>query len=399
MWHDWAGQDSTSERFRALLDKFAEDNPEIELRVQSIIRDAYRSRLKTMAAADELPDVFLIWPDSMTREFANAGFIQPIDSLLRQKSEWAGSFMAHSFDSFTVDGKKYSVPMTMSPTSFVFYNQELFDKYEVGVPATWDELLAAIKVFNRNGITPIALGNKSSWVAQSTIFSTLADRVTGTDWFMHVLSQNNARFTDQEFLDALTKMRQLVKAGAFQDNFNYIDNMQMEQMYYRKQAAMFIEGGWAVGNLIDSAPKDVLEHTHLALLPTIPGGKGKPMSTSGVVGNGFAVNSKLEGDKLDAAFRLIYAMASPSAQRQILDSNTLVSYRMEVDRTIAHPLFVELHELMMGVTLLPSYETQLTTAAVETLSDGLQELMKGGSPEILAQKLQNTQASVLGKLR
>ncbi|TVY10983.1 hypothetical protein [Paenibacillus cremeus] len=72
---------------------------------------------------------------------------------------------------------------------------------------------------------------------------------------------------------------------------------------------------------------------------------------------------------------------------------------MEVDRSHAHPLFVELHELTKQVTLLPSYETQLTTAAVETLSDGLQELMKGGSPETLAQKLQNTQTSVLGKLR
>lgn len=399
VWHDWTGQDSTSERFRALLDKFAKENPEIELHVQSIIRDVYRSRLKTLAAADELPDMFLIWPDSMTREFVNAGFIQPIDPLLKQRTEWAGGFMAHSFDSFTVEGKKYSVPMTMSPTSFVFYNQELFDKYGVKVPSTWDELLTAVKLFNQNGITPIALGNKSSWVAQSTIFSTLADRVTGTDWFMNVLSQNNARFTDREFLDALTRMQQLVKMRAFQDNFNYIDNLQMEQMYYRKQAAMFIEGGWAVSNLIAGAPKDVLAHTHLALLPPVPGGKGKPMSTSGVVGNGFAVNSKLTGDKLDAALRLIYAMASPSAQRQILDSNTLVSYRMEVNPSIAHPLFVELHELMSEVTLLPSYETQLTTAAVEMLSDGLQEMMKGGSPEALAQKLQSTQASVLGKLR
>jgi raffinose/stachyose/melibiose transport system substrate-binding protein len=399
VWHDWMGQDSTSETMRSLLDRFQKDNPQVELRAQPIIRDVYRSRLKTMASAGELPDVFLIWPDSMTREFVRGGLIQPIDELLKAKPEWSAGFMPHSFDSFTVDDRKYSVPMSMAPSSFVFYNQAIFEQYGVKVPETWDELLDAVHKFNRNGVIPIALGNKSSWVAQSAIFSTLADRVTGTDWFMKVVAQNEARFTDPIFVNALSRMQQLAKSQAFQENFNYIDHIQMEQLYYRKQAAMFIEGGSAVSNLIAGAPKDVLESTHLTLLPTVPEGKGQPMSTSGVVGTGFAVNSELQGAEREAAFKLIYALSDPDAQRKILNSNTLVSYRLEVDRSAAHPLFVELHQLMNKVTLLPSYETQLTTAAVEALSQGIQELLKGGSPEELAKKLQDTQANVLGKFR
>ncbi|TDF98603.1 extracellular solute-binding protein [Paenibacillus piri] len=399
VWHDWMGQDSTSATMRSLLDRFQRENPQVELRAQPIIRDVYRSRLKTMASAGELPDVFLIWPDSMTREFVRGGLIQPIDDLLKSQPEWVAGFMPHSFDSFTVDEHKYSVPMSMAPTSFVFYNKAIFDRYDVSVPETWDELMEAVRKFNRNGVTPIALGNKSSWVAQSAIFSTLADRVTGTDWFLNVVAQNEARFTDPTFVNALTRMQQLAKAHAFQENFNYIDHIQMEQLYYRKQAAMLIEGGSVVSNMIAQAPKDVLEATHITLLPDVPGGKGRPMSTSGVVGTGFAVNSQLQGAQREAAFKLIYALAAPEAQRKILNSNTLVSYRLDVDRSVAHPLFVELHQLVNKVTLLPAYETQLTTAAVEALSQGIQELLKGGSPEELAKKLQDTQANVLGKFR
>ncbi|MBP1963146.1 extracellular solute-binding protein [Paenibacillus aceris] len=399
VWHDWAAQDSASDIMRELLSQFQKDNPQIELRLQSVIPDVYRSRIKTIAAADELPDVFLIGPDSMTREFVRGGLIQPIDDLLKANSDWANGFEPRSFDAFTVEDKKYSVPMTISPTSLVFYNQAIFDQYRVPVPQTWEELLQAISTFNKHGVTPIALGNKSTWVAPSSIFSTLADRITGTDWFMNVVSQSGARFTDASFMDALAKMQQLARARAFQDNFGFIDSNQMEQMYFHKQAAMFIEGGWAVGRLIAEAPKDVLESTHITVLPAIPGGKGEQMATSGVVGKGFALNAKLEGERRDAALKLIYTMASPEAQRKMLNGNMLVSYRVDVDRTAAHPLFIELHDFMKRVKLLPAYETQLTTAAVETLNEGIQELLKGGSPAAIAQKLQDTQANVLGKFR
>lgn len=399
VWHDWTGQDATSDTMRALLERFRQDNPKVEVRQQSILRDAYRTRLKTMAAADELPDVFLIWPDSMTREFVRGGLIQPIDELLNENLDWTNGFMPHSFDSFTVDGQRYSVPMSMAPSSFIFYNQAIFDQYGVRIPETWYELLSAVRTFNRAGVIPIALGNKSSWVAQSSIFSTLADRVTGTEWFKNVLAQNGAKFTDPVFISALSRMHELVQVRAFQENFNYIDSVQMEQLYYRKQAAMFMEGGSAVTSLIAGAPKDVLDATHIALLPGVPDGKGAPHSTSGVVGTGFAVNSKLKGAKREAAFKLIYALSGPEAQRRILDSNTLVSYQLDVNRTAAHPLFVELHQLMKTVSLLPAYETQLTTAAVDVLNAGLQELLKGGRPEEMAQRLQNIQDNTFGKFR
>ncbi|MFC5449188.1 extracellular solute-binding protein [Paenibacillus aestuarii] len=399
VWHDWAAQDSTSDIMRGLLSQFQKDNPQIELRLQSVIPDTYQSRLKTMAAADELPDVFLIGPDSMTREFVRGGLIQPIDDFLKANLTWAEGFEPRAFDSFTVEDEKYSVPMTLSPTSLVFYNQAIFDQYQVPVPQTWEELMYAINIFNKHGVIPIALGNKSTSAAPSSIFSTLADRVTGTGWFMDVMKQSGARFTDRPFIDALARMQQLAHAKAFQDNFSFIDSNQMEQMYVHKQAAMFIEGGWAVSKLIAEAPKDVLESTHITVLPAIPDGKGEPMATSGVVGKGFALNAKLKGERRAAALKLIYTMASPEAQRKMLNGHLLVTYRIDVDRTAAHPLFIELYDLMKKVKLLPAYETQLTTAAVDTLNEGIQELFKGGYPETIAQKLQDTQANVLGKLR
>lgn len=39
-------------------------------------------------------------------------------------------------------------------------NQELFDQYGLEIPETMDDLYQVSEVFNENGITPLALGEK-----------------------------------------------------------------------------------------------------------------------------------------------------------------------------------------------------------------------------------------------
>lgn len=36
---------------------------------------------------------------------------------------------------------------------------------------------------------------------------------------------------------------------------------------------MFIDGGWAMADVVQNAPKDVLGNTHIALMPSVAGGK------------------------------------------------------------------------------------------------------------------------------
>ena len=104
--------------------------------------------------------------------------------MLDAHSDWKDKFLPGAFDPYEFeDGQIYSAPLGMSATSILYYNKALFDKHNVKVPTTWEEMMAAVKTFNDNGITPIALGNKAPWVAQSTIIGSIADRVTGTEWF------------------------------------------------------------------------------------------------------------------------------------------------------------------------------------------------------------------------
>ncbi|MCM3701849.1 extracellular solute-binding protein [Paenibacillus macerans] len=394
IWHNWTGQDAKAVAMRKIIEDFRAQNPDIEVVDEGLPTDGLKTRLRTVAAADEMPDLFVMWPDAMTKEFVKGDLLQPIDDELNANPDWKNGFIPNALDGYTVDGKTYSVPMNLAPSSFIFYNDGLFKKYNVKVPETWEELEAAVQTFNDNGVIPIALGNKANWVAQSTFFSTVADRITGTDWFLKAVEQDGAKFTDPEFIEALKTFQKLGEINAFQEGFNSLDETQMMQLYFQGNAAMVVNGGWALANLVNNAPPEVLDNTHITIVPAIAGGKGDPATTSGVVGTGLGVSKKLDGGKKEAAMKLFYALAGPDGQKATLDSSTLVSYNIELDKSKAHPLFVELYDLVQGIKIVPVYDSKLGSATVEVVNNGLQELLMGGKPEDIARKIQDTQAAV-----
>ncbi|KIL41009.1 ABC transporter substrate-binding protein [Gordoniibacillus kamchatkensis] len=397
IWHNFSGDDLRAKAVRAQIEKFKQANPEIELDAQAIPPDGYRQRLKTVAAANEMPDVFFTQSGTSIKEYYEGGLLQPITPLLDKYPDWKNNFFQGAFDPLSFDNKVYATPLSASATSLFFYNKSLFDKYNVKVPKTWDELMAAVKTFKDNNITPISLGNKAAWLAQSSILSSLANRVTGTEWFLKAAKQDGAKFTDPEFVQALTYFKSLADAGAFQQGFNSLDNTQMEQYFVQGKAAMMIDGAWALTNMAASGTKEQLDQVEVTVLPAIPGGKGDPNTISGGAGGGLALSKNVTGKKLDAALELIYTVSGPEGMQAIAESNSLVNYNVKIDPAKVTPLFYKAYTLTQNVKFTPVYDAVLSSAGAEAINNGLQELLIGGKPEDIAKKLQDAQAKSIGK--
>ncbi|RUT38613.1 extracellular solute-binding protein [Paenibacillus anaericanus] len=393
IWHNFAGDDLRAKTVRGLIEKFAQDNPNIELDAQAIPPDGYRQRLSTVAAGNELPDLFFVYAGSHSTELYKAGLLQPITEVVDANPEWKDNFLPGAFDPYTFEPDKiYTAPIGMSATSILYYNTSLFEKYSVKVPTTWDELMTAVKVFNENKITPIALGNKAPWVAQSTIIGSLADRVTGTEWFKSASAQKGAKFTDPEFIEALGYFKQLVDNKAFQEGANSIDNTQAEQYFIQGNAAMMVSGAWTLTNLAASSSEEQMKVVDVTVLPSIPGGKGDPNTISGGAGGGMALSKRSEGAVKEAALKLIYAVSGPEAQKAIAESNSMVMYDTEIDQAKVSSLYYKAFNLVKKTNITPVYDAYLSAEAGEVINNGLQEIMVGGTPESVAKKLQDAQA-------
>ncbi|WP_238358145.1 extracellular solute-binding protein [Cohnella zeiphila] len=392
VWHNYSGDDLRAKTVRGLIEQFRKEHPEVELDSQPIPTDAYRQRIQTVAAARELPDVFMSYSGSFTDEFQKAGLIQPISELLEGNKEWADGFLPGAMDIFTYDGEVYSVPVAMSATSFLFYNKELFEKNGLSVPKTWDELLADVKAFKEKGITPIALGNQAPWVAQSTMFGVMADRLTGTDWFMNAIHGQGASFTDPIFVKALGYFKQLSDAGAFQEGANSLDNTQAEQTFIQGNAAMIMNGSWSISDWAASATQDQMDKVGVAVFPTLPDGKGKANTITGGPGGGFVLNAEAEGRKRELAMELIYKLSSADAQKAVAESNSMVMYNVDIDSSKVTPLFNEAFNLVKTLSFSPVYDLYMSAAGGEAVNNGLQDLMLGGKPETVAAQIQAAQA-------
>ncbi|MEK8132860.1 extracellular solute-binding protein [Paenibacillus filicis] len=397
VWHNFSGDDLRAKAVRAQIEKFQKDHPDIELDAQAIPPDGYRQRVKTVAAANEMPDVFFAHAGTGIKEYFDGGLLQPITPLVNKHPEWKNNFMEGALEALSFNNEVYAVPINASVTSLFFYNKSLFEKHGVAVPKTWDELMAAIKTFKEKGVTPISLGNKAAWLAQSSILSSLADRVTGTDWFLKAAKQDGAKFTDPEFVQALTYFKGLADAGAFQQGFNSLDNTQMEQYFIQGKAAMMIDGAWALTNMAATGTKEQLDQVEVTVLPSVPGGKGDPNSLSGGAGGGLAISKKLSGKKLEAAYELIYTVSGPEGMKAVAESNSVVNYKVDVDPTKVTSLFLKAYNLTKQVKFTPVYDAYLSSQGAEAINNGLQELLLGGKPEDIAKKLQDAQAKSLGK--
>ncbi|GAA2496974.1 ABC transporter substrate-binding protein [Streptomyces longisporus] len=69
----------------------------------------------------------------------------------RYVSSSKDKFNAGSWASAQVQGKSYGVPTSSAP-DFTIYRTDIFDKYGIKPPATWDDFIAAGKVLKKHGI-------------------------------------------------------------------------------------------------------------------------------------------------------------------------------------------------------------------------------------------------------
>ncbi|MDO5407121.1 MAG: extracellular solute-binding protein [Eubacteriales bacterium] len=386
--------EGTAISYRAVLSKFEEENPNIHLDEETIANADMATKVQTLAAADELPDIFML-KGQMVKNFVENGKVLCVDDILNEDPEWRDSFKDGIFSNYIVDGKTYGIPYQITNTC-VFYNKDLFAKAGVeNFPKTWDEFIEAVKKIKASGVTPIVLGNKAKWNAESVIMSTLGNRCTGDEWYQSIRDKNGASFTDPEFVASLQALANLADAGAFNTDVNSLDNIQQRQVYMNGEAAMSIDGSWTIVEFDNNAPQEILETTEVAALPMVDGGKGNPDAITGGSGWAYAVNANIDPAKLPAVKKYLRAVAGVEFANEMakIGTNTVIEPTENNEGDPSKVVATKFNEFQKGRQYIPVYDHQLSSGIMDVMQSGLQELLIGRiSAEELAQKIQEEYA-------
>ncbi|MFW6035312.1 MAG: extracellular solute-binding protein [Halothermotrichaceae bacterium] len=377
--------------FNEIMDEFIENHPEYDIKQNVTAHDNYQMKIKTLAAANEMPDIFVV-KGTMIDNFRESGLIEPLDDILANDQEWKNSFVEGAFDDVSREEGVFGIPVKVEATSIMFYNQAIFK--EAGVdefPETWEEFKVAIQKIKDAGYTPISLGNRGKWVVESCLLSMLGDRYTGTDWFRSIRYHQGASFTDPEFVEALTALQELAEMGAFNRDMNSIDNIEQRRAYYNGEAAMFFEGAWAFNPVAENAPEEVVQNTRLEILPEVKEGKGKANTVAGGAPWAFQINPNLEGEEKEAAVEILKALSSQKLATKFVEKNGAPPVKPgNYDESKLTDIMKQYNNILDRAAFSPVYDAQLSASVVEVMNSGLQELLIGVvSPEELAERIQD----------
>ncbi len=372
------------------LAKYQEEHPNVTIDLQTLSHDEYLTKFRVLASANDLPDVFIMNADQTT-PLSNGGQLLNISEDLSADAAWRDLQNPGGMVEWTRDGAVYGMPAQMIITHVVYWNKDIFR--EVGLetfPDTWAGLKEAMTKIKEAGYTPIALGAKAGWPLFDCLFGTLAFRATGVDWYNQLLAKE-AKFTDPEFVGALNLFKELVAMGALNEDATSLDNEQARALYYNKQAAMFVEGSWAIPEGIAlEAPEDMQAATGIALWPATPEGKGAANEVTWAAGWGWGLNGKLEGAKRQAALDLVKFLSDEEYGRLRTESGQAAAQMIsDFDASKLPPLLVEMNNASLNWQAVPILTLGFPSSVGDVLSTGLQEIITGqATPEEVAADLQ-----------
>ncbi len=245
LWHIWVtDSDSNKRPFEKALAEWNNANPNVKIETEATENETYKIQIRTAIAVNEAPDIFYCWGAGFARPFVEAGKVLPLNDYLDDTVK--NKLVPNSLDNFTYNGNIYGLPTFM--IAGVFYcNQELFDKYDVKIPATYTELFEAIKIFKENSITPMAVGLKDGWPGMFHQ-NILAIRTAGIQRCTSALNKE-ASFNQPEFIESAVKLKELIDAGAFDKRSMQLTQHEAEMSFLNGNTAMYYGGSWAAGSM------------------------------------------------------------------------------------------------------------------------------------------------------
>ena len=216
--------------------------PNIEIEVEELPSDNYKSTIQMKFASGEGPDMFEWWPDKQAEPLVEAGYCLDLRDL-----ECIGDFREDMVDSFTFDDKNYAVPLGSSFLT-TWYNQELFKEAGISeVPMNWDEFIACCDALKAKGITPIVMGDKDAYVIQFGTYMMGASCIYNENPdFDDQLYTGETKFTDAGWVDTIEKYQYLYDNGYVMADTLGLSHDQARQAFIDGRAAMTFDGsfGW-----------------------------------------------------------------------------------------------------------------------------------------------------------
>lgn len=383
-WWDIATTEPQKSLFPQLVTAYQAEHPDVTIKLTNLENEAYKAKMTAVTASGKLPDIFMTWGGGVLEQQVQAGLVEDLTSRL-------GSFSAGltpiSQQAYQFGGKTYAVPLDIGMVGF-WYNKRLFAKAGIKQPpATWAELLDAVRKLKAAGVTPIALAGKEKWPGHY-YWAYLSLRVGGTAALKQAASTGD--FTGPTFVEAGRHVKELVDLAPFQQGFQgagYSTPGGQAATMGSGKAAMELMGQWGPSVQKDASGQDLGADLGFFPFPTVQGGQGLVSDIFGG-GSGHALRTGAP----DAALDFLKFLLRADNERKLIDSGVFLPVVKGAENLVTDPNRKIVAETVAKATGFQLFLDQAFPPAVgQEVNDSVADLIAGEkTPEQVAQSVTAT---------
>ncbi|QSO53549.1 extracellular solute-binding protein [Alicyclobacillus curvatus] len=171
---------------------------------------------------------------------------------------WVANFSASDLGAAAYNGKDYGMVTGVYQTG-LFYNKDIFAKYNLQPPTTYNEFVNVSNVLKSHGVTPVwtgLAGGATLYVQfmmdpfmQSLLAPTLGDASASA-----ALASGKVKWTDPAMIKAFQREQNFAK-NYLEPNYAGENWQQMPGDFAAGKAAMLLDGSWDLSSVLQANPK------------------------------------------------------------------------------------------------------------------------------------------------
>lgn len=311
---------------------------------------AYQTNIQQSLQGGNAPTLFTWWVGSQLKEFVENDLIEDLSD---QWDSYVKEGVSDQIkDALSVDGKVYGAPLNVLYNG-VFYNKDIFEKYNVQTPTTFDEFIEVCAKLKENGVTPIGIGNTwQSFVWPQALMGSM-DPELYEEW-----TSGKVPFTDQRVKSIFYQWVEMLKEG-------YFSNVQQDQVkdFAGKKVGMMYQATNLLTSLNNEYGLVSGKDMDVFLMPSVKGKKKTIFYEVAPLVIGKNSSNKEEGKKVLKAY-YTKAVQQEYADKTGMSAITNVSFSDPISK-----LFTENAADPSKTTLQLRYYEQFTPAVVNLSID------------------------------
>ena len=315
IWDYESADSAMGQAWAKAVDIFKTKHPDVTVKVEAQTFEQIQKNAKIVLTGDTVPDVMEYNKGNATAgQLAAQGLIASLTDAAAKygwDTKLAGSLATtakYDEKGLMGSGEWYGVP-NYGEFVGVYYNKDLFAKYNLQVPTTMDEFTKVMDAFKAKGITPLATAG--------------AEYPLGQLWYELVLANADRSFVDSyqlfkgdvdfqgtQMTAGTTTLQDWIKKGYIDKNVAALKAEDMGVSFIKGKYPMMVSGSWWFGRLVADMKADWG-------MFTFPGNKLHPGSS----GNIWVVPTKAKAP--DLAKEFIDITLSPDVQNVLAQKGGL----------------------------------------------------------------------------